>query len=485
MTDRTRRTALRQTFLCSALCAALAVDAQLLERVLVSPVFGDTSNFGFSVTLDGDHAFVGAPNFHGHGAVFVFARNNEGLNGWGYAQTLLPNDTILTSNFGYAMDADGGTLAVGSLNEFDGFGSADLSGVYFYRFDEGGDGFVKDTVIMDAASLGGSGAVYGVGLGVSIRRRGSYTAVADRDGGVNFGTPNQYYNTGRVYVDPPELGGAFAEVGGWSTAIYNVAFPPVFALSNDTVIYPFFGDFMQQAILGNSSWRLLGNLGYPVPDYQALDADDGVFAVGVPTDPAMGNGAGAVVLFRVDTLLEITTVHEPVPLPSAAFGSQVAMLNGLLAANGNSALQLYEQNVGGLDNWGHLRTVRPPGFQLNGDVDISENGEVIVGGTFTEDVGIAYLLYDPAVAIAERSSKPTFRVYPIPVHDHLVVQAERPFVGDLQLLDPKGRTITHAAWTGGDRHILDVTRVAPGLYILVGTDHSGAAVLAPQRIVIQ
>ena len=83
---------------------------------------GQTSlNFGWSVSLSGDHLVVGAPdNKVGlpsgspRGAAFCLSRNAGGTNRWGVAQKIVVNSITNAAEFGFCVSVDGPILAIGA-----------------------------------------------------------------------------------------------------------------------------------------------------------------------------------------------------------------------------------------------------------------------------------------------------------------------------------------------------------------------------------
>lgn len=82
-------------------------------QTLVNPSAAEGDQFGFAATLSGDTVAIGAPYNDdpnsNHGKVFVFNAMTGSLT-----HSLLPNTRVSESNFGYSLDLDGTTLAVGA-----------------------------------------------------------------------------------------------------------------------------------------------------------------------------------------------------------------------------------------------------------------------------------------------------------------------------------------------------------------------------------
>jgi outer membrane protein assembly factor BamB len=87
---------------------------QVKELTASDAVGGD--QFGISVAINIDTVAVGAN--HGHratsGAVYIFERNQNGVESWGQVQELTASDAKLLDEFGISVAIDGDTLVVGA-----------------------------------------------------------------------------------------------------------------------------------------------------------------------------------------------------------------------------------------------------------------------------------------------------------------------------------------------------------------------------------
>ena len=114
-----------------------------VKKLLASD--GKTSDkFGFSVTLSGDTVVIGAPGVDGapgalgadYGAIYIFERNQSGLNQWGQFRKLTVPDGALNDNFGYAVGLDHDSLVVGTAwSDSSGF---DSGVAYLFGRNQGG-----------------------------------------------------------------------------------------------------------------------------------------------------------------------------------------------------------------------------------------------------------------------------------------------------------------------------------------------------------
>ena len=144
--------------------------------------------FGNSVSISGETAIVGAykddDNGKDSGSAYIFSRNQGGADNWGQVQKLLAGDGWYYDYFGYSVSISGDTAIVGAYQDDD---HGDTSGsAYIFSRDQGGTnnwGEVKKLIAGDAA-------VYDkFGISVSIS---SDTAIVgawlDDDNGDNSGS---------------------------------------------------------------------------------------------------------------------------------------------------------------------------------------------------------------------------------------------------------------------------------------------------------
>ena len=203
------------------------------EQAILKASNADANDFfGFSVAISGDTVVVGAPledsnsrainvgqernDFADHGAAYVFERDGAGV--WTETTYLKPTNANLFSQFGFSVDIDGDTIAVGANLEDSGldgvFNGDDAIGIGtdFDAFDSGSAYvFVRDgagswiqqaylkAAISDAGDqFGGHVAVDGdtVVVGAGLERSNSRTII----NGPGADTDNSLNNVGAAYV---------------------------------------------------------------------------------------------------------------------------------------------------------------------------------------------------------------------------------------------------------------------------------------------
>ena len=82
--------------------------------------------FGISVAIDGDTLVVGAwaMNLLTGGAAYIFERNQNGVEGWGQVQKITASDVAAHDQFGSSVGIDGETVVVGAVGKNSTTGAA-------------------------------------------------------------------------------------------------------------------------------------------------------------------------------------------------------------------------------------------------------------------------------------------------------------------------------------------------------------------------
>ena len=166
-------------------------------------------NFGTSVAVDGDIAIVGARNDDdagsASGSAYIFSRNQGGADNWGEVKKLTASDAATPDQFGFSVSVSGDTAIVGARNDSDA-GSQSGSAYSFSRNQGGADnwGEVKKLTASDAAATDHFGAYVSVSADTAI-----VGAAFDDDAGTNSGSAYIFLNIGAaVFQDGFETGDA-------------------------------------------------------------------------------------------------------------------------------------------------------------------------------------------------------------------------------------------------------------------------------------
>jgi len=151
--------------------------------------------FGYSVSVSGDTAVVGAYDFYSpvisSGSAYVFTRS--GLT-WTQQQKLTASDAEEGDYFYYSVSVSGDTLVVGAFGD-DGTGSA-------YVFTRSGSTWTRQ------AKLTASDAAEGDGFGGSVSVSGDTAVVGangDDDGGDNSGSVYVFTRSGSAWTQQAKL----------------------------------------------------------------------------------------------------------------------------------------------------------------------------------------------------------------------------------------------------------------------------------------
>lgn len=96
--------------------------------------------FGYSVSISGDCAIVGAPLYDiaatNDGAAFIYYRNEGDTNSWGFLHGISPSDAAANNWFGYSVAINGEYAIVGAFGDDPNGDSPNFTGsAYIFRYD--------------------------------------------------------------------------------------------------------------------------------------------------------------------------------------------------------------------------------------------------------------------------------------------------------------------------------------------------------------
>jgi uncharacterized repeat protein (TIGR01451 family) len=154
--------------------------------------------FGSSLALVDDTLFVGAygVNFNVNddsGAVYVFERNQGGANNWGQVTKILASDYEGNDNFGQRVAADGDILVVGAYPKHAFRGSAYV----YYRNQGGSNAWGEAKILLADDAVDGDMFGYSIGIDDDV-------IVC----GVKHSSPGGSYFQGAAYIFERNVGGA-------------------------------------------------------------------------------------------------------------------------------------------------------------------------------------------------------------------------------------------------------------------------------------
>ncbi len=343
-------------------------------KKLFQPLATTVEHAGWSVSLDGDTAVVGAfladVGFAGAaGKVYVFERNEGGAENWGLLQTLTASDAEPGASFGYNVSVSGDYIAIGAHQKDD------------------------DLILPNDRLVGDSGRVY-----IFKRSGGTWSQIRELENP----TPGIFDNFGfSVAID-----GDTVAVGTW------LAEPlPSLTLENGEV------SIFQRDVGGPDQWGIVTTITTPTPmgwanfgHDVALDGD--TLVVGSPFTDLIFTGTGRAWVFERNqgganawggvTLLEADdgALHD-------RYGDAVAIDGDVIVVGADFAdgtglesgkAYVYERNEGGTNAWGQTARLtasdQEPGDFFGWAVAV-EGDQVVVGSHFDDsplfNAGSAYL----------------------------------------------------------------------------------------------
>ncbi len=380
---------------------ARAADPGLLiehRRALFASLSGN-ARLGSAAAINDDLAFIGAPNNASGGAVFVFRQDGGGADTWGWVATLLAPDAQDGDLFGGAVSSSGGESIVGARRDDDS--GTDAGAAYvFHRDGGGGDGwtFVRKLVAPDGALGDEFGQCVSVSGGVAI-----VGAHRDGDAGAfsgsayvfarDVGGPDNWGFVKKLFAPAGGAGDSFGTAGAVSgdTAFVGAILDDDAGLNVGTVTV-----FRRDAG-GANNWGFVKTL---LPLDAPPSAQYGI-AVSVEGDSAIvgawknesaylfeRNAGGAENWVFVKKLL---APDAPGP---AEFGFSVcvyedaAVIGARLdddAGPDSGAAYVFQRDVGGAENWGHIRKIVNPNAVAESPDGrfgqaVALSGDVVAGG---------------------------------------------------------------------------------------------------------
>ncbi len=173
-----------------------------LKILTASDSGGQQNGFGDSVSLSGSYAIVGATlddeRAVNAGAAYIFHRDQGGTNNWGEVKKLTALDAAAFDRFGYSVSISGDVALVGAHQDDDNEKGDESGSVYIFYRDKGGAGNWGEVKKL-TASDGASGDHFGKSVSIS----GGYYAVVGA-----FAKDTGGLNAGAVYVFERNAGGA-------------------------------------------------------------------------------------------------------------------------------------------------------------------------------------------------------------------------------------------------------------------------------------
>jgi hypothetical protein len=339
---------------------------QLLAQMRGSDT-ASSDNFGYSVSLSGDEAIVGAPG-HGGGRAYIFTRTGSR---WQQAAELQGSDTAVGDQFGFSVWVTGDIAAVGAPGRVGG------GRVYIFTGDSGRWRLTEeirgsDTVAND--QFGSSLAISGATLVVTAPGR-------------NSGTGEAY-----VFTNGPQGWSQTAQLGGSGTTAARFprgvgdAFGSAVDASGDSIVV---GAASHGAANGTAYVFSKTATGWRQEYEVATDAFAKYFAVSGNTLFVTGlhqpTGQTAVLTHTPSGWKPVAQLTVPNPLPASVnFSTSMSLTESTaVICNNSAAAYVLGKSISGWKLLGAIPGAGKPGFCSS----VATSGQqALVGGT-----GTAYL----------------------------------------------------------------------------------------------
>jgi uncharacterized repeat protein (TIGR01451 family) len=378
---------------------------------LLSPDGKGGDQFGRSVALEGDLLVVGSPYFdesteNSVGKVYIFGRNQGGIDQWGLVKTLTPGDSQAGDRFGFRVDISGDTVVASAPYKPDqppGAPQVHQGAAYIFSRNTGGAdqwGQVHKLLADDGSSedyfgwsvaIDGDKAVVGA-IGYKSWQGAAY--VYSR----NQGGADQWGQSARLVANDCKSGDHFA----WSVDINGDIIAAGSVQDNSQgnffqgSVYLFnrnlySGDSWSQEVKISASDGTLGdNFG------QSVAINDSALLVGAPSADVSGrqDQGSAYAFYRSGA--SWVEIASPVASDGAAgdeFGWSIDINrdylvvgapgdDGAAGANQGAAYVFSRNQAGSADSWGQVRKLTASdaaaGDQFGSAVSIADD-QIIVG----------------------------------------------------------------------------------------------------------
>jgi len=200
----------------------------VLQKLTASDSAAD-AEFGFSVSIAGDFAVVGAPFDDGSGSAYIFARNQGGIDNWGELRKVAASDGAVDDEFGCSVSVSGELAVVGARND-DNVAPSSGSAYVFSRNESGVDNWeeLKKLVASDLTNIDLFGDAVSIAEGVAIigayrgTNDGSAYIVSERS---TFGGPfpNEMFRevVSSWFSNQADVESVFGPIEGWDTGFVS------------------------------------------------------------------------------------------------------------------------------------------------------------------------------------------------------------------------------------------------------------------------
>ena len=289
-----------------------AIAAEQAKLTAGDAAAGD--QFGFSVSVSGDTAVVGAvfddDNGTNSGLAYVFVRDAAGV--WSQQAKLPASDGAAFDNFGSAVSVSGNTAVVGALN--DGDAGSSSGSAYIFERDQGGVdnwGQVAKLTASDAAAFDRFGFSVSVSGDTAV-----VGAVFDDDAGSGSGSAYIFERSGTVWTEQAKLTASDAATGdlfgrsvsvSGDTAVVGAVFDDDAGSSSGSAY------IFERDAGGENNWGQVKKLTASDPAAgdrfgRGVSVSGDTAVVGARFDDDAGGDSGSAYVFGPDTTPPDTTI---------------------------------------------------------------------------------------------------------------------------------------------------------------------------------
>jgi PKD repeat protein len=402
-----------------------AIQSQVAKLMPADRTEGDY--FGWSVSVDGDTAVVGADyavvdGQNGQGAAYVFYRDQGGANAWGQVAKLTAADGGAWNSFGVSVSVSGDTAVVGASN-------SDAAYV-FYRDQGGADAWGQVAKLTPAG--GGSWPSFGCSVAVSgdVAVVGAYRA--DVGDNADQGAAYVFYRNqggtdawGQV-VELTAADGAAGDFLGWSSSV-NADTAVVGAGINAAYVF-----YRNQG--GADAWGQVAKL-TPGEEWVwqfafSVSVSGDVAVVGAPnSDVGNHSRQGAACVFSrnqggADAWGQVATLTAADGAWGDEFGWSVSVsgdtavvgahYNDIQGTHNQGAAYAFYRDQGGADAWGQVAKLAADDGRWGNEfgLSVSLSGNTALVGAPCTDAAYVYGFTPP---IADFAGSPTGGPAPLSV----------------------------------------------------------------------
>lgn len=175
-----------------------------IEEAIITPVDGDLSdNFGYSISLAGHRALIGAydQTSTDSGSAYIFDFNGSQ---WVQTQKLSASDAIWRDKFGYSVSLSGNRALIGAWGHENNNGD-DSGAAYVFEFN--GNAWIE------TQKLFANDGVENDRFGISVSLSGDRAIIGNDDGGDEAGTAYVFDYNGTSWVESQKLTANDAQAG--------------------------------------------------------------------------------------------------------------------------------------------------------------------------------------------------------------------------------------------------------------------------------